>query len=223
MHSALAPNFLVLEWTSFLHGMAASTGHFQLSPRIFWRVLVFFVIWIIKVDSSQSSSIVQFWLLVFSILVFLDSGLLYQFFSSFRPNMIWTGSRLNFCQSSHWPHISLGRFFFQNSESCESFPGIWQTSVQIDIPVVINMLFLHDVQISTNGPGSINVFQWNGECFFLRHVELNSRFIVMTTDEVTLNPPEVGTGFSVIFWFCRLRISQFAFKFSTLVASVVLV
>ena len=37
--------------------------------------------------------------------------------------------------------------------------------------------------------------------------ELNSRFIVMTMDEVTLNRPEVGTGFSVICGFCRLRLS----------------
>ena len=63
-------------------------------------------------------------------------------------------------------------------------------------------------------PRYVDVFQWNRECFFLRHMELNSRFIVMTMDEVTLNRPEVGTGFSVIRWFCRLRLSRFALKFS---------
>ena len=36
-------------------------------------------------------------------------------------------------------------------------------------------------------PSNINVFQWNKECFFLRNVELNFRFIVMTIDEVTLS------------------------------------
>ena len=48
------------------------------------------------------------------------------------------------------------------------------------------------VRICMNWPCCINVFQWNRECSFLRHVELNSRFIVMTTDEVTLNRPQVG-------------------------------
>ena len=37
--------------------------------------------------------------------------------------------------------------------------------------------------------------QWNRECFFLRHTELNSRFDVITIDKVTLDRPEVGTGF----------------------------
>ena len=47
-------------------------------------------------------------------------------------------------------------------------------------------------------PRNINVFQWIWECFFLRHVELKSRFNVMTTDEVTLDRLEVGTGFSAV-------------------------
>ena len=49
----------------------------------------------------------------------------------------------------------------------------------------------------------------NRECFFLRHEELNSRFIVMTIDEVTWDRPKIGTGFSVICGFCRLRLSSF--------------
>ena len=43
------------------------------------------------------------------------------------------------------------------------------------------------------------------ECFFFRHVDLTSRFIVMSIDEVTLNRPEVGTSFSVLFCFCRFE------------------
>ena len=34
----------------------------------------------------------------------------------------------------------------------------------------------------------------NRECFFLRHVELNSTFIVMIIDEVTLDRPEIDAG-----------------------------
>ena len=36
-------------------------------------------------------------------------------------------------------------------------------------------------------------------------IELNSRFNVMTIDEVALNRPESLLGFSVIFCFCRLE------------------
>ena len=36
----------------------------------------------------------------------------------------------------------------------------------------------------------------------------------MTLDEVTLDRPEVRTGFSVIRRFCRLRLSRFIMKFS---------
>ena len=129
--------------------------------------------------------------------------------------MIWSGSRLNFCQALPGPHFSLGRFFFQQSELRETFPWIWQMSVRVDIPAIVNSFLLQQVQISVSWPRYINVFHCNRECFFLRHTELNSKFIVMTIDEVTLNRPEVGTGFSVICWFCRLSVSQFTLKFST--------
>ena len=62
---------------------------------------------------------------------------------------------------------------------------------------------------------SKKLFQWNTECFFLRHVELNSRFSMMTINGVTLNWPKVIPGFSVIFWFCWSRLFRFALKSST--------
>ena len=69
---------------------------------------------------------------------------------------------------------------------CESFPRSKQTSVRVDIPIIISTPFLHDVQISMRRSGRINVFLWDRECFFLLHNELNSRFTVMTVEEVTL-------------------------------------
>ena len=36
----------------------------------------------------------------------------------------------------------------------------------------------------------------------------------MTIDEVTVDRPKVGTGFSVTCGFCRLRLSRFTMKFS---------
>ena len=113
-------------------------------------------------------------------------------------------------------HIfSFGRFFLQKSELRESFPRIWQMVIRVDIPIIISTLFLQHVQISMRRPSNINVLQWNRDWFFLRHVELNSRFSVMTTDEVTLKRPEVGTGFRVTCWSCQLRPSRFALNFST--------
>ena len=49
---------------------------------------------------------------------------------------------------------------------------------------------------------------------FVRHAELNSRIIVMTTIAMTLDRPKVGTEFSVICWFCQLRLSRFTMKLS---------
>ena len=68
---------------------------FQFSPRLFKGFFEFMVILINVVDSSQSWSIVEFWLLVFPFLLFsILSG-----FPNFRPNfwpyMIWSRSRLN--------------------------------------------------------------------------------------------------------------------------------
>ena len=81
--------------------------------------------------------------------------------------------------------------------------------------MIVNTFFLQHIQICTSSPAHINVFQWNRECFFFRHIGLNSWFNVMTMDEVTLKRPEVSPGFGVIFWFCRLRPFRFALKFST--------
>ena len=48
------------------------------------------------------------------------------------------------------------------------------------IPIIVYSAFLQHVQVSS--PGHVNIFQWNWECFFCRHVELNSRF-----DKITIN------------------------------------
>ena len=67
--------------------------------------------------------------------------------------MIWSGSRLNFCQSLPRPHTSLWRFLFSMEWIGETFPRIWQASVRIAIPIVIDTFLLHDVQISVSRPG----------------------------------------------------------------------
>ena len=117
---------------------------------------------------------------------------------SFLPRWVWPKTR--FINKG-------GRCRFCNG-------GVVSGSARIDIPIIVNPFFLQDVQISMSIPRNIHVFQWNRERFFLRHVELNLRFIVMTLHDVTLDRPEIGTGPIVIFGFCRLRLSRFAMKFS---------
>ena len=178
----------------------------------------FFVILVIRindVNSCQPWSIVEFSLLVFP---FLFS----RFWAALQISVhtsghTWSGLVVVWTLGSVLPaHIyPLGGFSFNRVKLLETCPRIWQASVRIDVPTVIRTFLLHDVQISVSRPCYINVFQWKRECFFLRHIELNSKFMVMTTDEVTLNRPEVRLGFSLICWFCRLTLSSFTLKFTT--------
>ena len=63
-----------------------------------------------------------------------------------------------------------------NSVSLVKCPRIWQTSVSVDFPIVINSFFLRNVQICMSRPVDNNVLQWNWEWFFFRHIWLNPRF-----------------------------------------------
>ena len=87
--------------------------HFQLSPRIFDGLFEFFVFRIIEVDASHSSSIVDFRLLVCPFLFFSFLSGFSNLGPYFRPHMIWSRGRLNFCQSPPGPHFSFGRLLFQ--------------------------------------------------------------------------------------------------------------
>ena len=57
----------------------------------------------------------------------------------------------------------------------------------IDVPTVVDTSFLQYIQTCVRRPGLVNILQWNWERFFFRHVELNSRFDVMTMNEVTFD------------------------------------
>ena len=113
-------------WSEFflVHGMAASKG---LSNFLIAFLKGFFVIMVIpdqKIDASQSSSIVELWHLVFPFLLFSILSGFPNLGPYFWPCMIWSGSRLNFCQSPSGLHISLERFFFQLTELRKTFPRI---------------------------------------------------------------------------------------------------
>ena len=86
---------------------------FKLCPRILENFFVLFVIWIDRINSSPSSSIVDLWFFFCPFLLLsILSG-----FTNFRPNfwpcMIWSGSRVNFGQSLTGTHVSFCKFFFQ--------------------------------------------------------------------------------------------------------------
>ena len=82
-------------------------GSFPFSPSMFESFFVILVIKINEVNSCQSLSIVEFWLLVF-LLVSPDSERLLPIWSPyFWRYMISSGSRLNFCRSLTRPHTSL--------------------------------------------------------------------------------------------------------------------
>ena len=98
--------------SKLVYGMAAAIG-LSNSPRGFESFFVILAIRIDEVNSSQSSSIVEFWLLIFPWLFFSILSGFTNFRPYFWPHVIWSGGRLNFCQSPHGPHISFGRFFFQ--------------------------------------------------------------------------------------------------------------
>ena len=76
----------------------------------FWWFLCIRIFRIDETNASQSSSIVEFWLLVCPCLLFSLLSGFYHFGSDFRPQILRSGSCLNFCQSPPGPHVSRWRF-----------------------------------------------------------------------------------------------------------------
>ena len=114
------------------------------------------------------------------------------------------------CECDRKRFSSAAFFFFYKKKRTCCHPGGRAGIHCKDCAVIVNAFFLHDVQIGVSGSGYVNIPKWNRQGFFLRHKELNSRFIVMTINEVTLNRPEVSSGFRVICWFCQSRLFRFA-------------
>ena len=87
----------------------------------------------IKLNSSQSSSVVELWSLSCPLLSFSTLSGFTNFGRYFCPYTIWFGCRLNFLWISPDHICPLG--------------GFSSNRVRIDIPIVIDTLLLHDVQI----------------------------------------------------------------------------
>ena len=99
-------------------------GVFPFFLVFFKSFFVILVIWINEVNSAQFSSTVKLRFLFRPCLLFSILSGFTNFRSNFWPYVIWSGCRLNLCQSHPGPHVSFWRLLFQKSEFCETFPRI---------------------------------------------------------------------------------------------------
>ena len=82
--------------------------------------------------------------------------------------MIWPGCRLPFCHSlTRIIKILLESFSLSRVNWVKPVQESDQISRSIDIPIIIDAAFLHDIQICSWSSGDVNVFQWNREWFSL--------------------------------------------------------
>ena len=95
----------------FLKGIAASTGTSNFLVAFMMVSLHSPTFWVDETNASQSSSIVEFWLLVWPCLLFFLLSSFSHFGPDFRPQILRSGSCLNFSQSSPGPQKSLWRVF----------------------------------------------------------------------------------------------------------------
>ena len=102
------------------YGSCSFTWHcrnhvcFQFSPCILDDVFVFFITWINRINTPQTSGILEFGLFECPLLIFFSLSGFSNSCPSFRPFLIWTCRRLNVCQSPTGPHTSFWRCLFQS-------------------------------------------------------------------------------------------------------------
>ena len=76
------------------------------------------------------------------------------------------------------------RSFTQWRKSCEIRSQCWQIYVLVDIPIIINSLFLRGLWICISWPGDIKKIQSNRIWSFLGTCNWTSRFNMMTISEI---------------------------------------
>ena len=98
-----------------LQGLAASieTSNFMLAFFFFHGFFELTTFQVNEINTSRSPSIVEFCLLVCTFLFFILLSGFSHFCPDFGPQILRSGSRLNFCQSPPGPHIyPFGSFSF---------------------------------------------------------------------------------------------------------------
>ena len=144
--------------------------NFQLSTSGFDCELEFFIIWFNKEYSSQLSGIVEIW--------FRDSPSFLVCCIGHKlphiwPCSVWTRGCLFPCKSPPGPCKSLW----------------WPFSMHV--PVIFNMFLHHYLQGCMSRSGNVDVLHWNRKCFFLRHVQFDSGYNVVTINEFSCYRPEI--------------------------------
>ena len=181
-----------------LQGIAAGIGSSNVLRAFLHDILEFLTIRINYVNTTQSPGIAVLW--------FLDCPLLLRFafrrighiFPNLWPQSVWSGGRLFSCQFPPGPCMSIRWFFIQYSESYETCPCIWQFSISINVPIVIDVLLQHYIQGCICSPGHVDTVQWNGKWFFSWHVQIDTGFHVMTVNEIAWHGPEIIPGFTIM-------------------------
>ena len=83
--------------------------YFQLFPRIFC-FSIFFVFWIANITFSHFARVLKLWLFIGPFLSFSSLRWFAENCQHFWPHVIWSRSRLNFCQSRPGQRFSFGTF-----------------------------------------------------------------------------------------------------------------
>ena len=63
-----------------------------------------------------------------------------------------------------------------------------------------NALLRHYIQRCVGSSGNVNVFQWNKEWFFIRHIQFDTGFHAMTVNEISWYKPIIAFSFTIIKW-----------------------
>ena len=80
-------------------------------------------------------------------------------------------------------------------ESCEACPCIWRVFFAVHVPGIFKMFLQQYIQLCLCCSGNVDVLQRNRKWFFLRHVQFDSWYTVMTINEFSCDRRR---GF---FWF----------------------
>ena len=86
-------------------------------------------------------------------------------------------------------HVNPWHFISYNNKSCETCPCFWQFSIFIYVPVIFNMFFQQYMQWRMCCSGNVDTLHWNRKWFFSRHVQFDSVFHMMATNEVSCDRP----------------------------------
>ena len=88
--------------------------------------------------------------------------------------------------------VSLSQTMYIHRAASHSIKWIsWNLSMHQTIPG-------HHIKRRVGSSGNVNVFQWNREWFFSRHVQFDSGFHMMTVNEISWDRPKITFGLTMM-------------------------